>query len=162
MYSGRGRIGFVSPSAGGLVYSARARSTASLRGVMYVELTCWEPLSSSLFRGPPPGSERARRSRSGCSLGKANEHRAVYTDDWPPYRGIGDHNTRHEAVNHSAKEWVRADVHTNTVEGVWSLFKRSIVGSYHQLSVKHLPAYLDEMEFRFSPDRASTGSDVSV
>jgi hypothetical protein len=45
---------------------------------------------------------------------------------------------------------VRADVHTNTVEGVWSLLKRSIVGSYHQLSVKHLPAYLDEMAFRFN------------
>ena len=42
-------------------------------------------------------------------------------------------------------EWVQADVHTNTIEGVWSLFKRSLVGSYHHLSVKHLPAYLDEM-----------------
>jgi hypothetical protein len=40
--------------------------------------------------------------------------------------------------------------HTNTVEGVWSLFKRSIVGSYHQLSAKHLQAYLDEMAFRFN------------
>jgi len=43
-----------------------------------------------------------------------------------------------------------ADVHTNTVEGVWSLLKRSVVGSYHQLSAKHLPAYLDEMAFRFN------------
>jgi hypothetical protein len=38
---------------------------------------------------------------------------------------------------------------TQSVESVWSLFKRSIVGSYHRLSVKHLPAYLDEMEWRF-------------
>lgn len=75
---------------------------------------------------------------------------AVYTDEWPAYRGIDDENTRHETVNHRAEEWVRGDVHTNTVEGVWSLFKRSIVGSYHQLSVKHLPAYLEEMEFRFN------------
>lgn len=80
----------------------------------------------------------------------AGDAEAIYTDDWPPYRGVGDHDTRHEAVNHSAHEYVRADVHANTVEGVWSLFKRSIVGSYHQLSVKHLPAYLDEMEFRFN------------
>jgi len=45
---------------------------------------------------------------------------------------------------------VRGQVHTNTVEGVWSLFKRSIVGSYHQLSAKHLDSYLDEMAFRFN------------
>ena len=66
------------------------------------------------------------------------------------YEGIGDDDTRHETVNHSADEWVRGDVHTNTVERVWSLFKRSIVGTYHQHSVKHLPAYLDEIEFRFN------------
>lgn len=40
--------------------------------------------------------------------------------------------------------------HTNTVEGVWSLLKRSIVGSYHHLSAKHLPAYLDEISFRYN------------
>ncbi len=75
---------------------------------------------------------------------------AIYTDEWPAYRGIADENTRHETVNHKQEEWVRADVHTNTVEGVWSLFKRSIVGSYHQLSEKHMDAYLDEFEWRFN------------
>jgi len=75
---------------------------------------------------------------------------AIYTDEWAPYRGIADHNTRHETVNHSAEEWVRGDVHTNTVENVWSLFKRSVIGSYHQLSAKHLDAYLDELEWRFN------------
>ncbi|MPZ50900.1 MAG: IS1595 family transposase [Dehalococcoidia bacterium] len=75
---------------------------------------------------------------------------AIHTDEWEAYKGIADANTRHETVNHKAEEWVRADVHTNTVEGVWSLFKRSIVGSYHQLSEKHMDAYLDEMAFRFN------------
>jgi len=56
----------------------------------------------------------------------------------------------HETVNHSAKEWVNGNVHTNTVENVWSLLKRSIIGSYHKLSVKHLDAYLDELEWRFN------------
>jgi transposase-like protein len=78
------------------------------------------------------------------------EAEAVYTDSWRSYRGIADNDTRHEYVNHAADEWVRGDVHTNTVENAWSLFKRSIVGSYHHLSVKHLPAYLDEMEWRFN------------
>lgn len=76
---------------------------------------------------------------------------AIYTDEWPAYRGIQDHNTRHETVNHHQEEWVRADgIHTNTVEGVFSLLKRSIVGSYHHLSIRHLPSYLDEMVFRFN------------
>jgi transposase-like protein len=70
----------------------------------------------------------------------------LYTDDWTGYKGLPNHET----VNHRAKEWVRADVHTNTVEGVWSLFKRSVVGSYHQLSEKHLQSYLDEHAFRFN------------
>ncbi len=75
---------------------------------------------------------------------------AIMTDEWMGYHGIEDHNTRHEVVRHKADEYVRGQVHTNTVEGVWSLFKRSIVGSYHQLSAKHLQAYLDEMAFRFN------------
>ena len=74
----------------------------------------------------------------------------IYTDDWLGYIGIADEDTFHEVVNHSAKEWVRGDVHTNTVENVWSLFKRSVIGSYHQVSVKHLPAYLDELEWRYN------------
>lgn len=80
----------------------------------------------------------------------ADETTAIMTDDFPAYNGTGDANTRHETVNHSAKEWVRGDVHTNTMENVWSLFKRSIIGSYHQISVKHLDRYLDELEFRFN------------
>ena len=64
--------------------------------------------------------------------------------------GIADHDTRHETVNHSADEWVRGDVHTNYIENIWSLLKRSLVGSYHKVSKKHLEAYLDELEWRFN------------
>jgi hypothetical protein len=45
---------------------------------------------------------------------------------------------------------VRGDVHTNDIEGVWSLLKRSIMGSYHQVSAKHLQSYLDEFEWRLN------------
>ena len=78
---------------------------------------------------------------------------AIYTDEHQSYAGIDDSNTRHETVHHKAEEWVRADVHTNTVESVWSLLKRSIVGSYHHLSARHLQAYLNEMAFRFNNRR---------
>jgi transposase-like protein len=74
----------------------------------------------------------------------------IMTDDFPAYEGIADENTRHETVNHSGGEYVRGECHTNGVENVWSLFKRSIIGSYHQISEKHLDRYLDEFEFRFN------------
>ena len=80
----------------------------------------------------------------------AADTKRLMTDEAPGYKGIADADTTHETVNHKAEEWVRGDVHTNSVEGVWSLFKRSIVGSYHQVSAKHLDAYLDEFEWRFN------------
>ena len=80
----------------------------------------------------------------------ADETVAYFTDEWAPYRGIADQDTAHETVNHSREEWVRGDVHTNTIENIWSLLKRSIIGAYHQVSVKHLDAYLDELEWRFN------------
>jgi transposase-like protein len=80
----------------------------------------------------------------------ADDAEAIYTDSHRSYRGIEDENTRHEYVNHSADEWVRGNVHTNTVESAWSLFDRAVVGSYHKVSKKHLPAYLQEFEFRFN------------
>ena len=80
----------------------------------------------------------------------APDTEAIYTDELPAYWGIEDADTKHKWVNHSTEEWVRGDVHTNGVEGVWSLLKRSIIGSYHRVSIKHLDAYLDELEHRFN------------
>ncbi len=80
----------------------------------------------------------------------ADEALNIYADDWEAYQGLGDEDTKHESVNHSDDEWVRGEVHTNSVEGVISLLKRAVIGSYHQLSKKHLDAYLDEIEWRFN------------
>jgi transposase-like protein len=80
----------------------------------------------------------------------SDEAPAIYTDEKPRYLGIGDENTVHAHVDHNREEWVRGDVHTNTAESAWSLFKRSIIGSYHQLSFKHLEAYVGEFEWRFN------------
>lgn len=80
----------------------------------------------------------------------ADDTREIHTDAAKAWGDLTDHDTRHEVVSHRREEWVRAHVHTNTVEGVWSLLKRSVIGTYHQLSAKHLPAYLDEMAFRFN------------
>ena len=80
----------------------------------------------------------------------ADETEAYFTDEWAPYDGIADENTRHETVNHSIEEWTRGEVHTNSGENIWSLLKQSIIGAYHRVSIKHLDAYLDELEWRFN------------
>jgi transposase-like protein len=80
----------------------------------------------------------------------SDDTEALYTDDYRAYDGIATDTMRHETVQHGRKQWVQGDVHTQTMEDVWSLFKRSILGSYHHLSVKHLQAYLDEMAFRYN------------
>jgi len=58
--------------------------------------------------------------------------------------------TNHKKINHSSGVYVMGDTHTNTVESAFSLLKRGIVGTWHRVSAKHLPAYLEEMEFRFN------------
>jgi len=78
------------------------------------------------------------------------EAEAVYTDELRSYIGIETDTRRHETVNHQAEEWVVGDVHTNSVEGIWSLFKRWIVGTFHKMSVKHMDRYLEELEWRFN------------
>jgi len=75
------------------------------------------------------------------------------TDDWRGYKKVGK-QYRHETVNHIALEYVRKgdprQIHTNSIENFWSLFKRGLIGSYHKVSVKHLSRYLDEFSFRFN------------
>ncbi len=56
----------------------------------------------------------------------------------------------HKTVNHAAKEYVRGEVHTNTLEGYWSMLKRGINGTYIHVSSKHLQKYLWEFEFRYT------------
>lgn len=74
----------------------------------------------------------------------------IYTDDFTCYRGIERKSYRHESVNHSANEYVRGMAHTNGVESVWSVLKRSIVGVHHHVSAKHLHRYLHEATFRLN------------
>jgi transposase-like protein len=61
----------------------------------------------------------------------------------------------HKTINHSSKVYVMGDVHTNTVESAFSLLKRGIMGTWHKVSAKHLPAYLEEMTFRFNRRKRS-------
>ncbi|MFI5333512.1 MAG: IS1595 family transposase [Candidatus Babeliales bacterium] len=80
---------------------------------------------------------------------RVNGNATVMTDEYAAYKSLGK-TFNHESINHSKEEWARGNVNTNHVENAWSLFKRSLVGSYHQISTKHLDAYLDEFEWRFN------------
>ena len=71
------------------------------------------------------------------------------TDEHKAYSALKD-TYNHGKVTHSRKQYVVGAIHTNTIEGFWSLFKRSIVGSYHKVSAKYLPLYIAEAQFRYN------------
>jgi transposase len=81
---------------------------------------------------------------------------AVYTDEFHSYRHLGRMGYEHSRVHHAQKVYVSGDVHTQTIEGFWSLVKRGISGVYHGVSTKHLQSYLDEYVFRYN-NRDATG-----
>lgn len=74
----------------------------------------------------------------------------VFTDDFKSYNGIGARGYTHQRINHSEKVYVNGDVHTNTIEGFWSLIKRGIGGVYHNVGRHYLQAYLNEYSFRYN------------
>lgn len=69
---------------------------------------------------------------------------------------LGRDFARYETINHSIGEYVRGDVHTNTIEGYFSILKRGIIGTYHHVSPQHLKRYLAEFDFRYN-ERAALG-----
>jgi hypothetical protein len=70
------------------------------------------------------------------------------TDESKVYRGLTEYP--HETVHHAAHQYVIGAVHTNTIEGFWSIFKRGIVGSFHKVSAKYMPLYVAEFQFRYN------------
>ena len=73
----------------------------------------------------------------------------LHTDEWRGYNGLSK-KFNHSVVSHGKGQYVNGNTHTNTLEGFWSLFKRGIVGQYHQISVKHMNRYIDEFCFRYN------------
>jgi transposase-like protein len=73
----------------------------------------------------------------------------LMTDDFSSYKKM-DELIERFVINHSAKEYVRGAVHTNTIEGFWSIIKNGIKGQYHVISKKYLPFYLAEYCYRYN------------
>jgi hypothetical protein len=74
----------------------------------------------------------------------------LHTDESKLYTRVGSKFAAHETVNHSAKEYARGDVTTNSVEGYFSIFKRGMRGVYQHCGEKHLHRYLAEYDFRYN------------
>jgi transposase-like protein len=120
------------------------------------------PIVALVERG---GRVRARpltKVNSKTLKGAIREHvdpkATIYTDQLGAYKGIGpEFAGGHHVVRHTAKEYVRGDVHTNTVEAFFGLLKRSVYGSWHHVSKRHLAKYVDEVSFRWDYRKASDG-----
>lgn len=80
----------------------------------------------------------------------------IYTDEYSVYNKLSDDGYDHQRVNHSAKDWVAGQAHTNTIEGFWSQLKRSIDGTYHSISGKYLQRYVNEFCWRYNNRKSVT------
>ncbi|MBS1917586.1 MAG: IS1595 family transposase [Bacteroidetes bacterium] len=83
---------------------------------------------------------------------------SLMTDGEGTYINIGKNYVSHQSVNHSIDEYVRDGyIHTNTIEGAFGLFRRTIIGTYHKVSPKHLSRYCDEFQFRYNLRKMTDG-----
>ncbi|MYE38745.1 MAG: IS1595 family transposase, partial [Chloroflexi bacterium] len=131
--AGRGAVG-KTPVAG-----VRQRETGRI-ATEVVEATDKPTLQNFVIRHTEPGT-------------------TVYTDEATAYVGLP---RPHEAVKHSANEYVRGMAHTNGLESHWALFKRGIDGIYHHVSVKHLPRYTTEFEGRHNARPLDTAEQMGI
>lgn len=79
----------------------------------------------------------------------------LMTDEHAAYKAFGHLFASHEYVAHGRGEYARGNVHTNTVEGYFSLLKRGLIGTYHHCSAKHLQRYVTEFDFRYNRRKTS-------
>jgi transposase-like protein len=78
----------------------------------------------------------------------SNDASLVATDEWGGYRWVKPMKYPHQTVDHKAGEYVRGEVHVNNIENFWSLLKRGVISTYHNVGKKYLPLYLNEFAFR--------------
>jgi hypothetical protein len=71
------------------------------------------------------------------------------TDAWDGYDKLSQ-TYPHGMVDHQAKQYVVGAIHTNTIEGFWSIFKRGVIGTFHKVSAKYMALYVAEFQFRYN------------
>lgn len=123
--AGRGAVGKTP------VLGMRERGKGGRTKAKPVKSTSAESLQSEIHAAVQPGS-------------------TLHTDEHGGYVGLEGIFYKHERIDHSAKEYVRGNVTTNSIESVWAVLKRGIHGVYHHASPKHLHRYVDEFTFRLN------------
>ena len=117
--------------------------------------TLWSAQSSRKEQRDRP---RYRDCQRRCLTGFVREavsHPKVnllVTDQWTGYRHLNKEYP-HAVIKHTDGEYVVGAVHTNTIEGFWSIFKRGCIGTFHKVSRKYLPLYVAEFKFRYNAIR---------
>jgi len=81
---------------------------------------------------------------------KALPNSIIYTDEMPSYNRLSRMDYDHRTIHHATKVYVLGDIHTNTIDGFWSLVKRGISGVYHSVSPLYLQSYVNEYSFRYN------------
>jgi transposase-like protein len=105
-------------------------------------------------RGGRIRAEVVPNSRGPVVTGKVREfvlpESMIYTDDYRAYTKLGKTGYAHRRINHSARIYVDGDVHTQTSEGFFGLFKNGVRGAYHSVSKKWLQGYVNEYVWRYN------------
>lgn len=87
---------------------------------------------------------------------KTTPDSTIYTDELPSYNKLARMGYDHQTIHHQVKVYVMGDIHTNTIDGFWSLVKRGIVGVYHSVSPDYLQSYVNEYSFRYNHRKDET------
>jgi transposase len=105
-------------------------------------------------RGGRVRAEVVADRKAATLQGRVVEHvlpaSTIFTDEWSSYSGLGTRYKAHHRIRHSERVYVSGAVHTQTIEGFWSNTKRGIDGTYHSVSARWLPSYLNEFAFRYN------------
>jgi transposase-like protein len=147
-YFGKPDVARVSPRREGRAYKNKVRNS--------------RPIIALVERGGPVRSFHVPVADADAVVGIVTKNIAkesrLHTDESKLYTFVGSQMAAHETVKHTANEYVRGDVTTNTVENYFSVFKRGMRGVYQHCSEKHLHRYLAEFDFRYN-NRAKLGID---
>ena len=87
---------------------------------------------------------------------KVSPNATLFTDEFPTYDTIARIGYKHKRIDHHSKVYVNGNIHTNSIEGFWSLVKRGISGVYHSVSPQYLQSYVNEYAFRYNHRKANT------
>jgi len=87
---------------------------------------------------------------------KVSRNATLFTDEFPTYDTMARIGYKHKRIDHHSKVYVNGNIHTNSIEGFWSLVKRGISGVYHSVSPQYLQLYLNEYAFRYNHRKSET------